>query len=156
MKGQILILSAAVILLSLIPFGAIAQGKYVPKANEELYGTWINDKSINDQHIQKQISTSDGDKCYLEVSDSVSFFEDEWQIYSKWTDSEGNIWYKIFGTVKAGAYEGTKWQELAKLSKSSTVWEYVYTIVYEFDPNLYPTKVDPKEGYYRILYRADK
>ena len=148
----------AIVFAVLLAASAYAQttdsAKYVPKPNEECYGTWINEKSINQGHIQKKVSTPDGNKDYLNVSDSAPIFEDEQQIYAKWTDSEGNIWYKTFGTVVAGAYKGTKWQELDKLSHSATVWEYVFTIVPEFDPEYYPTKVDSQEMLYRIFYRV--
>ena len=145
MKDHTSLLSMTIPLLTFVLFGGHCYAQnYVPTANEEFYGTWINDKTINAGHIQKKISTPGGNKDYLEVSDSVPVFEDEQQVYAKWTDTEGNIWYKIFGTVKAGAYKGTKWQELDKLSKSATVWEYVFAIVSDFNPNSYPTKVVPK------------
>ena len=156
MKGRMPFLGALAILFSLIAFGANAQDKYVPKSNEELYGTWINDKSINADDIQKQVSTPQGNKEYFKASDTVPVFDQEQQIYAKWTDSEGNTWYKIFGTNKAGAYKGTKWQRLYTLSESATVCEYVYTIVGEFSANSYPTKIDAGELHYRIFYRAEK
>jgi len=46
-------------------------------------------------------------------------------IDSKWTDSEGNIWYTVFG-IGTGFWEGHKSQELYKLSKSATVMEGAY------------------------------
>ena len=99
-------------------------------------------------------------------------------IDSKWTDSEGNVWYKTFGENSSGIYSGDHWQELDKISKSG-VWERelttlepecaatcwrqkqsnaAYPLVY--DPTYYPTKVDPKDTTYsflhnyRILYRT--
>ena len=136
--------------------GADYGQSYVPTKNEECYGTWINDKTINQGHIQKKVCGPDGNKDYSEISDPTPVFEDEQQIDSKWTDAEGNIWYKTYGTVKAGAYKGTKWQELDKLSKSATVWEYVFCIVADFSPNNYPSEVSPTNGNYRIFYRAEK
>ncbi len=135
---------------------ACAPKAYVPKANEEFYGTWINEKTINDGHIQKKISNADGNLDFFNVSDTKALFEDRQEIDSKWTDSEGNIWYKIHGTVSAGLYVGTKWQELDKLSKSATIWEYVYAIVPQFDPKLYPTRIDPSGPNYRVFYRSQQ
>ena len=69
MKCRILILSVVVILFSMIPFGVIAQDKYVHKANEELFGTWTNDKTINTFHIQKMVVSAGEFKEYRNVSD---------------------------------------------------------------------------------------
>jgi len=72
-------------------------------------------------------------------------------------DSEGNIWYKTFDTGTAGgAYAGYKWQALQKFSKLGTVREFEVKVVGEFDPNSYPTKIDPKDSSYKIYYRAEK
>jgi hypothetical protein len=57
MKKRMLFFCALAILLSMNPLGVLAQGKYVAKPNEELYGTWINDKSINSYHVQKKITS---------------------------------------------------------------------------------------------------
>ena len=108
-------------MLLLIAASARAQDPYVPTPNEEFYGTWINDKTINADHIQKKISTPEGNQDFLRVTDTQPVFSDTQQIDSKWTDSDGNIWYKIHGTVVSGAYQATKWQELDKLIKNATV-----------------------------------
>ncbi|HET6486365.1 MAG TPA: hypothetical protein VFH83_08090 [Spirochaetia bacterium] len=143
-----------VALAVMVAVSGLAQDKYVPRADEECYGTWINDKTINQGHIQKKICTADGNKDYLQVSDATPWFEDDQQIDAKWTDSDGNIWYKTFGAVRAGAGIGTKWQELDKLSQSATVWEYEFAIVKDFSPDGYPSKVDSDDLRYRIFYRA--
>jgi poly-D-alanine transfer protein DltD len=149
------VLAISFVLLALMLLGGYSFAQnYVPKPNEECYGTWINDKSINQGHIQKKICSADGNKDFLEVDGSSPLFEDEQHIYSKWIDPDKNIWYKTYGTVRKGAYLGTKWQELDKLSKGATVWEYVFVIVSQFDASYYPAKVDPKDTYYRVFYRS--
>lgn len=157
MKSRILLLSATVILLSMIPPGAKAKDKYVPKANEELYGTWINEKNGGDKYNpQKVVVTADGYTGYSKISDSVPLFAWRLWIDNKWTDLEGNTWYKIFG-IGIGDYEGEKSQELYKLSKSGTVMERAFVAgMGEFSPSYYPTKIDPNSYSYRILYRAEK
>jgi hypothetical protein len=113
-----------VIAVILIMVAGCAPGKYVAKQNEQLFGTWTNEQNVGSVYDpQKVVIAIDGYKLYSKISDSVPSEENTWQIDSKWTDSEGNIWYKTFGTVTMGTYKGARWQELEKLSKSGTVWE---------------------------------
>ena len=155
---RVLIVSASILLLGLIQVGGWAQTKYVPKENEEIYGTWLNEKRTNTDNCQKLVITADGWKEYYNISDSVSFFEGRGFFDSKWTDSEGNIWYESFGTITKGtaAAQGIKYQELDKVSNSGKVVESVNTNVAEYDPDSYPTKIDPTDYTYRIYYRAEK
>jgi hypothetical protein len=152
MKTGMTFFGATVILLFLILLGGCGPGKYVPKANEEINGTWTNEKIFP----QKVVNTADGWKQYNYMSDPTPLYEGTGGIASKWRDSEGNIWYKIFSTVTSTAYKGTKSQELDKLSKSGTVWESVSTMVREFNSDSYPTKIDPNDSSYRIYYRSEK
>ena len=159
METRRLFFVAPAILLALLLLGGCAPGK--PK--EEIYGTWTNDTSTNtyvimNGHIQKEVITPDGWKQYSKISDTDRLQEGAAQIESKWTDSDGNIWYKRRITVTAGnlADPGTKDQELDKLSKSATVWESVFVLVGNWHPELYPPTIDPKAANYRIYYRAGK
>ena len=152
MKPRMLLLFALLVLLSLILLGSCAPRKYVPKPNEEIYGTWTNEKIFP----QKVVNTADGWKQYNYIADSVPLIEGTGTPDSKWTDSEGNIYYKGFDTVTSGTYKGNKFQELDKLSKSGTVWESVSTMVREFEASNYPAKIDPKDSSYRIYYRTEK
>lgn len=156
MKGRVLILGTAVILLSIIALGANAQDKYLPKEHEELCGTWTNGQNGGDIfHPQKAVIIYDGYKLYSKISDSVPLEEGTFGIDSKWTDSDGNVWYKTFGTITGKVYKGYRWQEIDKLSKSGTVWERALNPigVGDFSPGNYPTKIDLNEPFYRILYR---
>ena len=152
MKPRMLLLSTLLVLLALMLLGGCAPQKYVPKANEEIYGTWTNKKIFP----QKVVNTADGWKQYNYISDSVPLLEGIARAESKWTDSEGNIYYKGSSTVTSETAKGSKWQELDKLSKSGTVWESVSTMVREFEASNYPTKIDPKDSSYRIYYHAEK
>jgi opacity protein-like surface antigen len=149
-KGMVLI----VVLVVLMAASGYAQtSDYIPKANEELYGTWTNEN----MSPQKTVNFAGGCKDFDLLSDSVSFGGGTEQIASTWKDSEGNIWYKTFDKGTAGgAYAGYKWQALQKLSKSGTVREFEVKRVSEFDPNSYPTRVDAKDSSYKIYYRAKK
>jgi hypothetical protein len=79
-------------------------GFYVPRAKEEIYGTWVN---TTDYH---------GSRSYAQ---KIEFYDwGYWQEYSKetdefykegtyvlvdrWTDAEGNIWYKDFVRMRNG------------------------------------------------------
>jgi hypothetical protein len=155
MKTGMTVLGATVILLSLILLGGCATGKYVPKPNEEIYGTWINEK----MSAQKYVVTPDGWKQYLKITDTHPYSEGAWAIASKWTDKEGNIWYKSFGAIAAGPYAGFKHSWLHKFSKSATVWESVWsspTNEQEAATPTYPTKIDPNSSEYNIYYRAEE
>jgi hypothetical protein len=141
-----------------------AQDKYVPKANEELYGTWTNENASTMQP-QKSINFPGGYKAYEKITDTSPFEEGTEQIAEKWTDSEGNVWYKIINVITLGIvpsgpykgydYKGWKIQCLQKVSNSGTVREWTWVQVPAFDPSLYPTKIDPTDSqHYAIVYRA--
>jgi hypothetical protein len=147
MKTRMMLCYMPVMLVFLIQIGGWSQGKYVPTPNEEMNGVWINAKA----DIQKHVNTSDGWKMYVNISDSVPWDVGTGGIDSKWTDSEGNIWYKSFGIDQ----NGDKHQELDKLSKSGTVWESVFREVDQFDPKYYPTKIDPMDPNYGIYLRSE-
>ena len=95
MKTRMLIVGASIVLLVLIQIGGWAQTKYVPKENEELYGTWINQGTPRKfSYIPKQLLLPNAFGNYSKVSDSNPFEEGTFEIVSKWTDSEGNVWFK--------------------------------------------------------------
>ena len=136
--------------LALAFFGSCVTGPS-PQGSQEIYGTWINGSSNSD--VQKEIITPNGWKVYHNVSDKVPFSEGSAQVVSKWTDSEGTIWYKVFLTITEGAGKG-KYQGLYKLSKSATVLESQLNGVAEFDPSVgFPKKFDPSDEYYWTFAR---
>lgn len=155
-------LCASIILLVMTLLGEYCYGQnYVPKADELLYGTWINESATTHQKV---VAFPGGYKTYDKISDAKPFEGGKEQIAEKWTDSEGNVWYKTcltttFGIVPSGVhkgydYSGWKFQVLLKFSKSGTVRELMAVHVPEFDPNLYPTKIDPTDiDHYLIFYR---
>ena len=71
-------------------------GFYVPKLDEEIYGTWINaDYRRDDQpSAQKSIFYDWGYSVgFCKITDTFPI--DKWTfiIVDKWSDYEGNIWY---------------------------------------------------------------
>jgi hypothetical protein len=151
MKPLMMLIGATVVLLAFIQAQSLAQEKYIPTADEEIYGTWTN----KDHFPQKVVTGPDGYKAYNFMSDSAPIEEGTVTIDSKWTDQDGNVWYKTFGTVTYGTYKGSTYQELHKLSKSGTVSETVDAFG-DFDPNKYPTRINPMAETYRIYYRTEK
>jgi hypothetical protein len=152
--GKILLISAA--LLFLIPFAAKAQEKYVPTANEEFYGVWMCRENPDYNHPQKSVITADGYKSFLHTPDTASQEEGTMVIDSKWTDSGGNIWYKILGTVTTGQWKGYNFQALEKLTNSGTIKESVFQPIglgTKFSPKYYPLTIDPSKPTYEIRYR---
>ena len=161
MNARMPLLCASVILLAMILLGGYCYGQnYIPKANEELYATWTNENAKSTD-AQKSVKFPGGYKLYLRISDTKPFEEGTEQISEKWTDSEGNVWYKTNGTVTFGIfgghdYEGFKWQCLYKFNKSGTVQESTWVHVFDFSHDMYPLKIDPKEANYGIFYRTEK
>ena len=135
-------------------------GQYTPKPNEELYGTWINtsysghyDPSKNDP--QKEIIDSNGYHVFRFVDDAGQYFAGAETIISKWTDSEGSIWYRTY----KGAWSDVNGKTvvphfLYKLSKSATVRESVFAIRDTYNPGAFPSKIDSHNTTYMIYSRA--
>ena len=149
-KTATLILAALVLLLSV---GIYAQDKYLAKPDEEIYGAWAN----KDMHPPKTVDFAGGWRDCSTIADSTpTAGEGTEQIMSKRTDADGVIWYETFCTATSGQFKGYKWQRLNKLSKSSTVREFVTVApVSDFDPKNFPDSVDPSNTSYRIYYRLE-
>ena len=130
----------------------------IAKGEEEIYGTWVNaDNRADVLHGQKAVVTADAMRIFSKASDLEPGMEVSWDITSKWTDSEGNVWYKTQGTSTGGMYLGARWQTLEKVSKSGLIWERAMNLLEmgRFNPAFYPRTMDPKGMYYRVLYRIE-
>jgi len=90
---------------------------------------------------QKEIIDPSGYTAYQAVSEHNPSQKGTEEIASKWTDSEGNIWYKTFGTASTGDKVLT-FQVLQKLNKFGKVRECVIIWLSAFNPNSYPAKID--------------
>ena len=142
------LLTALILGVALMVFfgNALAGEKaYVPKDNEELYGTWVNMDYKTADPSQKLTYKSDGtiySSIYAESR--MLLWKTKFQITAKWKDSEGNIWYKGHWVVVDTGEEG---YSLYKISNSGKTCEYI------FAHNECPTKVDTEHRNYRIYYR---
>ena len=146
----ILVLSAALLVSMLV--GGCGSGKYVPKANEDLYGTWVNQAYPE----KKMVITPGGFKTYLSVTDTTVVHEGKEQIEGKTVSSNGTVSYKTFGEFTSGPYTGIKFQWVRKVEKSGTVLEYVERPVAEYDPKNYSTEITPSDTYYRMYFKSEQ
>ena len=146
--------------VSVLALATCAPAKYVPIANEEIYGTWTNlHPSAATPRFENIVCAPGGYEGYEPVTSTTAIQECRWQITSKWKDPQGNIWYKIFRKNIGGTFGnlGFSAAELYRLSESATVLEKVQRAPSsdeEIKNPVYPTVIDPKDETYRIFYRA--
>ena len=149
--------SSCVVLL----LAACGPGRYTPKPNEELFGTWTNmsysgEVSERANLPQKQVIDGTGYHIFRFADDAAQYWTGNEQIVSRWTDSEGNIWYKAY---RGGWNDGTKTlvpHTLYKLNKSATAMESVTAIRDTYTPGAFPNKIDPKDPSYLAYAREKK
>jgi len=150
MRKPAILFASLVILLVVFGVSIFGQEKYTPKPNEEIYGTWVNEETN-----QKTVKNPDGSFAnYFPASYSKPFQGGKSEIFKKWTDSEGSVYYNTFDTLAFGSYSMDKTQCLWKVSKSGTVLETIWVGVSEFRPDKFPSTLDTKSGNYFIYYRA--
>ena len=139
----------AAVFLVLGGVALIAQNAYVPKPDEELYKTWENDFA----YPQRTVNFPGGYKDYNFNADTTPSEQGEEQIMKRWTDSDGNVWYWLFGKVTVGQYAGVQYQTLTKISHNGTLRELVFRApVYAYNPNS-PMQIDPDDLSYRVYHR---
>jgi len=124
------------------------------KPNEKLfYGTFTNDKISP----QKTVLATGSFKDYALVSDSSPIQEGTERVIKVWTDSEGNTLIQKYATITAGPNKNTvpKAQTLTRISKDETTLEFMWNGVVEFNPNSFPTTIDPTDVLrYRVYNRV--
>ena len=99
---------------------------YIPKSNEEIYGTWINEDLIPQKIGQKRIYYywSYGE-TYRELSSETPAMKWTFTIVNKWKDSEGNVWYKYF--IRDNEFIYIEYW-ITKISNNGTVFESVCNV----------------------------
>ena len=145
---------AAVLLL-----GSCASAKYVPTANEELYGTWTGNGRMFAYRIHKVVYSENSEKTFEDAASPVASIETRFEITGKWKDSEGNVWYKCITTVTGGTLgdNGAEYVWLLKLSKAANVLERVFVAPSsdeEMKNPVYPSTIDPTSDFYSMFSRA--
>ena len=120
-----------------------------PVEDEPLYGTWANEERIG---LGKYTYSPDGTSLfYRSGRDSEPFLEAHYTIEEKWTDEEGNIYYKIKSNTSSIPYDESSavpWYSLNKIDPPGDGLEFVAS------RNTYPEEIRSGTGYmYKILYR---
>ncbi len=144
----ILIMLFAAVFACLNGFGDDKEkhGFYVPRANEVLYGTWINTTYTGMSIAQKFVLHDWGYwQEYAKETDEF-YVEGTYLLVDRWTDSEGNILYKGFSRMRNGLYPIF---ELDKINPAGTVWE----LIFAYDDFPTADAMIAKNPYYRIYYR---
>ncbi len=147
-------LSVLVVVASFLPMILIA-GCTQPN-KEAYYGTWINEKG----HYQKMVHISDGIvQNFTLLSDTAPTERAQVQIVKCWSDSDGNVWFNVQGTILEGPHKNTvpKIQTLERINKRGDFLEVMVKGVVDFNPKGFPTKIDPTDPYlYMSFSRAAK
>lgn len=101
--------------------------EYVATEDEEIYGIWINPDYNDMEPRAKFIAKQDTFETYHKTDSTHRNTWGECTITDKWTDSEGNIWYKYVDTLSfyAGIKRTTPRYCLAKIDKSGNILERV-------------------------------
>ncbi len=151
MKSMKHILCVISVLAILISASGLVMGEevYVLTADEEFYGTWVNQEykgKSSSRFWVKLVYKSDGTyECYgfdyMTTPGTAGFYT----IVEKWTDSEGNVWYKVAWK----SHSGRQKKLLGKISNSGNTYEYVSSR----HGGDFPDKIDPNAERYRIYYR---
>jgi hypothetical protein len=157
MKIKRIIIYLLLMVALLFLFGSCATDKmaYRPTDEEEIYGTWINDKQ---QYPQKMVIFPDMTWEYY--THPYDIFPKAWgttEFYKKWKDNQWNIWYHTYVTYEG--YSGNKQysQELDRIYRDGKIWvwelEYKPIVSSGFDPDKFPAKINTESGNYFIFYR---
>jgi hypothetical protein len=147
----------AIALCFLLPLLALgcATGAVVVKADDPLFGTWINEEygGVSKSSPQKCVIFSAGRELdYKTMSDAQPEWEGRFTIEKAWVDEEGNHWYKTRWTGNYFPYrieESWKGFGLTRINNSGTIMESVSAEAG------YPEELSVLGGAYGIYYRQE-
>ena len=125
---------------------------YVAKENEELYGTWVNEDYNSSSKYAIFEWKADGTFIvYRKTTDEIPFEDGTYTITDKWTESNGDIWYKTTWDIY---YFGRSGYMLICISNSGSTLESANSF------SDYPTQIDQSnkdyQTYMGIRYRKQK
>jgi hypothetical protein len=116
---------------------------YVATENEKLYGTWIG--ATKDDRAKLILNPDGTDEAYftdsVEPGRNATFI-----IIDKWTDSDGNLWYK----QKVQIEKSIIGYRLSKISSDGSMMEIVYSFLGDC-----PTEINPNHYNYESYYRQE-
>lgn len=147
-----------VCLACLVPLLAVTGSTKTSEAKLEgpLVGSWVNPEYEGPKGLAtKSVVYPDGRQLdYQKISDTVPTWEYQLAVEEKWTDSQGNRWYKVrwagwyFGAVKPSFTEcGWKGYTVVRINAAGTVRESVGA------EGRYPEEFSAVGGAYCISYR---
>ena len=115
---------------------------------EELYGIWKNedynttDSVTTTGRFAKVVFNQDGAfSSYNTTTTKTMRWMGSFEITEKWTDTDGNIWYKLSSTVK-GAFSTEPYYWTVSISNSGKSLEY------GISSSDYPNEKDLRKAYY--------
>ena len=125
---------------------------YVAKENEELYGSWVNEDYNGSSRYAIFEWKADGTFIvHRKTTDEIPFEDGTYTITDKWTESNGDIWYKTTWDIY---YFGRSGYMLICISNSGSTLESANSF------SDYPTQIDPSNKNYQtymgIRYRKQK
>ncbi len=128
------------------PISADDRG-YSPKDNEELFGTWVNIEYNEEGWWVKIVFNKDETyETYDSEKSAKPPYLGKFVIDDKWTDTEGNVWYKFYTTyAMKGHIGGGGGYWLARIGGSGNTIEGV------FASNEYPEQIDPNNLKYKYI-----
>lgn len=137
MRTRLLLVGAAVLFLALLLSGGLAVMRAI-ESRDPFYGTFASEA----MSPEKWVTFPGGFKNYVLMSDRLPIDEGTERIVARWTDSEGNLWYRTQVTVGK-----RRLLTLVKLSKLGTMREFTANEVADFSSNDFPTSF-PRAGSY--------
>ena len=129
MKIRLLLVGAAVLFLALVLFGGLTLLRAL-KAGDPFYGTFTNQQ----MSPQKWVTFPGGFKSYVLTSDGLPADAGSERIVARWTDSEGNRWYRTQATLA-----GRKLLTLHMVTRTGTVMKFTANEVTDFNSGDFPT-----------------
>jgi len=149
MKVRMLLFISILFLVIIMVVGGCATTKKVSKKDYRFFsGTWINEEYNTHPFMARWVIRPDGTFAgYFRTTDTEKAEIGIYRIVDKWTDSEGNLWYKMHvwpGVMVEGKPDS---YELDRFSDSGNVWEFV-SITGDF-----PTEINENHVRYHIYYR---
>jgi hypothetical protein len=109
---------------------------------EELYGTWKNEDYNTTDCFAKLVLNQDGTCSSYDTTTSKHMrWMGSYEITKKWTDTDGNICYKLNSTIK-GIHSTEPYFWTVIISNSGKTCEYAIS------SSDYPNEKDLKNAYY--------
>jgi hypothetical protein len=143
---------SAVLLLSVLVFPtSYAKDKefFKPSNDDEIFGTWVNTGYSGEQTWHQKIVYYPWGhvELYMRIENKNPVWPGTSNLVDKWTDAEGNIWYRDFFRDQYGG--GLALYQLYKISDNGKILEMIWR-QREFPAE---AEMDSSGATYRVFYR---